>query len=416
MTAPQQAPNMGRGGGYAPNAYGQFQPNPASGNFQQGMQQQGFQGGPNQFNNGPPQFNGQVPPNMQGKGPMGRGRGRGGFNNYAPDPANLPTGEPLGGNMLRNKSRILFVGNLSPAVTEEHLGKIYSKYSGEAKVRYLAPKHMAFVAFSDRALAEKAKEETQGKFLEGRDLKVGWAMEFKSDDFNRDTGESTVPTNAISMYRADQFVVLPYNPSDVIPLEEPRGRGRGFGRGGGDFNGGMGRGRGGFGRGRGLQSYDDNSHYGGGRNFQSQWSHPQQSGGDDGSDYSVKLTGGEDDKGGAKGSHGAGYGQYDNYYDSYYYGTGDQAEYYQQYYAAAGADPYAAAAKPSTATSSDDKNRSSGSGPSSRKRTRSRSRSRDRRRSRSRSRSRDRRSGGRRRTRSRSRSRSRDRDSKRRKL
>jgi hypothetical protein len=72
----------------------------------------------------------------------------------------------------------------------------------------------------------------------------------------------------------------------------------------------MGRGRGGFGRGRGLQSYDDNSHYGGGRNFQSQWSHPQQSGGDDGSDYSVKLTGGEDDKGGAKGSHGAGYGQY----------------------------------------------------------------------------------------------------------
>jgi hypothetical protein len=103
MTAPQQAPNMGRGGGYAPNAYGQFQPNPASGNFQQGMQQQGFQGGPNQFNNGPPQFNGQVPPNMQGKGPMGRGRGRGGFNIYAPDPANLPTGEPLGGNMLRSK-------------------------------------------------------------------------------------------------------------------------------------------------------------------------------------------------------------------------------------------------------------------------------------------------------------------------
>jgi RNA recognition motif-containing protein len=33
---------------------------------------------------------------------------------------------------------------------------------------------MAFVAFSDRALAEKAKEETQGKFLEGRDLKVNF--------------------------------------------------------------------------------------------------------------------------------------------------------------------------------------------------------------------------------------------------
>lgn len=102
VATPQQAPNMGRGGGYAPpNNYGQFQPNPASGNFQQqGMQQQGFQGAPNQFNNGPPQFNGQVPPNMQGKRPMGRGRG--GFNNYAPDPANLPTGEPLGGNMLKS--------------------------------------------------------------------------------------------------------------------------------------------------------------------------------------------------------------------------------------------------------------------------------------------------------------------------
>ncbi len=73
----------------------------------------------------------------------------------------------------------------------------------------------------------------------------------------------------------------------------------------------MGRGRGGFGRGRGLHSYEDNSHYGGGRNFQSQWSHPQQSGGDDASDYSVKLTGGEDDKGAAKGAQGAsGYGQY----------------------------------------------------------------------------------------------------------
>lgn len=72
----------------------------------------------------------------------------------------------------------------------------------------------------------------------------------------------------------------------------------------------MGRGRGGFGRGRGLQSYDDNSHYGGGRNYQSQWSHPQQSGGDDGSDYSVKLTGGEEDKGAKGAPQAAGYGQY----------------------------------------------------------------------------------------------------------
>jgi hypothetical protein len=43
-------------------------------------------------------------------------------------------------------------------------------------------------------------------------------MEFKSDDFNRDTGESTVPTNAISMYRADQFVVLPYNPVSALNM------------------------------------------------------------------------------------------------------------------------------------------------------------------------------------------------------
>ncbi len=179
MAVPQQQPpNMGRGGGYVPpmqpNPYGQFQPNPAaSGNFQQQGMQQGFPGGPNQFNNGPPQFNGQVPPNMQGKGPMGRGRGRG-FNNYAPDPANLPTGEPVGNNMVRSKfnrlsnhfhkcilrvissastsanndsyadkSKILFVGNLAPTVTEEHLGKIYSKYTGEAKVRVSLRKNIA---------------------------------------------------------------------------------------------------------------------------------------------------------------------------------------------------------------------------------------------------------------------------------
>ena len=93
-------------------------------------------------------------------------------------------------------------------------------------------------------------------------------------------------------------------------MEEPRGRGRGgFGRGGGDF-GSVGRGRGGFGRGRGMQSFDDSNPYGGARNFQAQWSHPQQSSGDDGSEYSVKLTGVDDDKGAAKGAQGAGYGQY----------------------------------------------------------------------------------------------------------
>jgi len=44
-------------------------------------------------------------------------------------------------------------------------------------------------------------------------------MEFKgSDDFNRETGESTVPMNAISMYRADQFVVLPHNPVSALML------------------------------------------------------------------------------------------------------------------------------------------------------------------------------------------------------
>jgi len=110
MATPQQHhPNMGRGGGYVPptqpNAYGQFQQNPAaSGNFQVEMQQQGFSGGPNQFNNGLPQYNGQVPPNIQGKRPMGRGRG---FGNFSPDPANLPTGDPVGNNMIRSKYIII---------------------------------------------------------------------------------------------------------------------------------------------------------------------------------------------------------------------------------------------------------------------------------------------------------------------
>jgi hypothetical protein len=96
----QQVPNnMGRGG-YAQNvqqnSYGQFQD--ASGNF--GGMQQGFNSGANQFNNGAPvPYNGPAPPHMQGKRPMGRGRG---FNNFNVDPSQMPTGDPVGNNMLRS--------------------------------------------------------------------------------------------------------------------------------------------------------------------------------------------------------------------------------------------------------------------------------------------------------------------------
>ena len=90
-----------------------------------------------------------------------------------------------GGDSSDPYSTNLYVGNLAPGVDEEVLKLEFAKYGPVASVKIMWPRgeeanrgtrgrNCGFVAFMTRSSAEKAKEEMDGRILNGLDLRIGW--------------------------------------------------------------------------------------------------------------------------------------------------------------------------------------------------------------------------------------------------
>ncbi len=69
----------------------------------------------------------------------------------------------------------LYVGNLTPDVTEETLTELMSQFGETGEIFFNKEKHFAFLRMSTRAEAERAKRELDGQVRNGRLLKVRFA-------------------------------------------------------------------------------------------------------------------------------------------------------------------------------------------------------------------------------------------------
>ena len=69
----------------------------------------------------------------------------------------------------------LYIGNLTPDTTEEHLKEIMGQHGEVGEIFFNTEKHFAFLRMATRTEAEKAKRELDGQMRNGRALKVRFA-------------------------------------------------------------------------------------------------------------------------------------------------------------------------------------------------------------------------------------------------
>ena len=80
----------------------------------------------------------------------------------------------------------MYVGNLPFSVTSDNLKKLFSPYGEITEATVISDKFsgrskgFGFVTFADKASAEKAIDEMNGKEAEGRALKVNEARPMES--------------------------------------------------------------------------------------------------------------------------------------------------------------------------------------------------------------------------------------------
>ena len=66
----------------------------------------------------------------------------------------------------------LYVGSLSPSVTDEELKELFSKYGEVKQLNLIKGRGFGFVEMSNQSEAEKAKEALNGSEFKGSTLKV----------------------------------------------------------------------------------------------------------------------------------------------------------------------------------------------------------------------------------------------------
>ncbi|XP_030971258.1 polyadenylate-binding protein RBP45B-like isoform X1 [Quercus lobata] len=68
----------------------------------------------------------------------------------------------------------IFVGNLDPNVTDDHLRQVFSQYGQLAHVKIPSGKRCGFVQFVDRSCAEEALRMLNGTQLGGQNIRLSW--------------------------------------------------------------------------------------------------------------------------------------------------------------------------------------------------------------------------------------------------
>lgn len=82
------------------------------------------------------------------------------------------TASQVYGSDLTNTT--LFIGNLSPTITEEHLKSAFSQFGDIIYVKIPAGRNCGFVQYSDRLSAEAALGTMNNQFLGDCTVRVSW--------------------------------------------------------------------------------------------------------------------------------------------------------------------------------------------------------------------------------------------------
>ncbi|KAE9609557.1 putative RNA recognition motif domain-containing protein [Lupinus albus] len=68
----------------------------------------------------------------------------------------------------------IFVGNLDPNVTDDHLRQVFGQYGELVHVKIPSAKRCGFVQFADRSCAEGALQALNGTLLGGQNVRLSW--------------------------------------------------------------------------------------------------------------------------------------------------------------------------------------------------------------------------------------------------
>jgi U2-associated protein SR140 len=124
----------------------------------------------------------------------------------------------------------LYVSNLAPQVTEQLLWREFGRYGSISSIKILWPKteeekrtrdrHCGFVVFTDRAAAERAKQELHGIDLYGAELRIAWANGPKSKSSSSSSSSSSLLGNPPSHHHSSSAPVR--QPAPVpVPVPTP---------------------------------------------------------------------------------------------------------------------------------------------------------------------------------------------------
>ncbi|WJX91323.1 Polyadenylate-binding protein rbp45 [Trifolium repens] len=83
---------------------------------------------------------------------------------------------PQGGAQNENdpNNTTIFVGNLDPNVTDDHLRQVFVQYGELVHVKIPSGKRCGFVQFADRSSAEEALRVLNGTLLGGQNVRLSW--------------------------------------------------------------------------------------------------------------------------------------------------------------------------------------------------------------------------------------------------
>lgn len=107
----------------------------------------------------------------QGHG-QGHNQDYGGFGGPGPGPREPPGGGAAGESDHNNTT--LFLGNLSPYVTEDELKSAFARFGDIVYTKIPPGKNCGFVQFTERRVAEYAMQEMQGQFVGSAPVRISW--------------------------------------------------------------------------------------------------------------------------------------------------------------------------------------------------------------------------------------------------
>ncbi|GAX81410.1 hypothetical protein CEUSTIGMA_g8840.t1 [Chlamydomonas eustigma] len=113
----------------------------------------------------------QKKPHVPGNGPPGITGGGGGSFSSAPPGTFLDPNDP--------NNSTLFVGGLSPMITEDILRQVFLRYGDISYTKIPQGKGCGFVQFLERRAAEQAMNEMNGTMIYGSSIRISWGRSSK---------------------------------------------------------------------------------------------------------------------------------------------------------------------------------------------------------------------------------------------